>query len=93
MITKPSADHTVSVYDPRSVFWEQPLPGRVDAAAENAPVSAVCMSANGEIHLKVTEIGDQIFGMVTEQDLQFSIGLTERLQRIRVRSVLLAVNA
>ena len=45
MISKSAADDAITVVDPRGVFGEDPLPGGEDAVSENAPLTAVSVTA------------------------------------------------
>ena len=74
VIAEPAADHASVFKDARGVFWEQSLPRGIDASAEYAPLSAVRVTANGQIDVCFLNVRVKIFGMMTEQKLHIPVG-------------------
>ena len=66
MISKPTADDAITVVDPRGVFGKNSLPGSENAVSEDAPLTAVSVTAHRQIHAEICNFGD-VFGMMTEQ--------------------------
>ena len=70
MISKAAADHAATVDHTGGVFGKDTLPGGIDASSKDAPLTAVRVSADRQIHVGFLDVWDEVFGMMAEQKLK-----------------------
>ena len=92
VIAKTAADYPAVVVNPRGVFGEDSLSGGVSPLTEESPVSAVRVSADGQLNVRFLDIGHKILGMMTEQDT-VSVLVCKALEGVGVGSVFAFVDA
>ena len=70
MVSRTSADDQSVIDNTCGIFGEEALPGRVNTVLEETPLTAVCMTANGEINIGFLDVRYVVFGMMTKQNAE-----------------------
>ena len=92
MIAESAADDQSVLEHARGVFREDSLTGRIHTSAENAPLTAVGMTADSELNARFLNIRYEIFGMMTKKDAE-TVLCGKTRERFGVRLVLFLVDA
>ena len=92
VIAESAADDQAILKHACGVFGEDALSGRIYASAEDAPLTAVGMTADGELDLRFLNIRYEILGMMTKKDAEAVLSSKAR-ERFGVWLVLFLVDA
>ena len=68
VICKTAANDQPAVVNSRSIFWEQALTGSKKSHSEESPLTAVGVSGQHKINIKICDILWIVFGVMVEQN-------------------------
>ena len=88
MISRSAADDAPAIDNACGVFGEDALPRCKNTVTEEAPLTAMCVAANGELDIGVADVRLVIFGMVAKQNTELG-GVGKGGKCLLVRAILL----